>query len=119
MLTKPKRAWKQIISGLGFEFNQEKFQFALKESTFEKMSELEDNDGFNEVGKGEKFFRSGKIGQWKNKLTLDQIYKIEDFNGETMKRLGYILHREDRRNKLMKIKSVATATVRDSNKENK
>ena len=39
---------------------------------------------------GEKFFRRGKAGGWRNKLTLEQCKRIETAHGAVMHRLAYL-----------------------------
>ena len=36
------------------------------------------------------FFRKGKTGEWRTKLTKQQISNIIDKHGEVMKELGYL-----------------------------
>ena len=47
-------------------------------------------EGFLEKGKGEFFFRKGKVGDWKEKLNKDQTQKIEKAFKAEMIELGYL-----------------------------
>lgn len=73
---------------------EEKLQFALSQTTFDALRAKEDRDGFYERGHGEKFFRVGKSGQWKDVLRPGQVEKIERECGKAMKALGYELTTE-------------------------
>ena len=41
---------------------------------------MEKTEGFKEKGKGDLFFRSGKIGTWKDEVPVNIIKKIEKIN---------------------------------------
>ena len=47
-------------------------------------------EGFKEKGKGDLFFRSGKIGTWKDEVPTDIIRKIEKLFHREMVELGYL-----------------------------
>ena len=48
------------------------------------------NEGFSEKGKGELFFRKGKIGEWEKDLSVNLIKKIEKMFSREMIELGYL-----------------------------
>ena len=54
-----------------------KIENIIKSTEFSYMEKLENKIGFNEIV-ARKFFHSGKKGQWKNILSLDQIKIIEN-----------------------------------------
>lgn len=94
LLNAPEKYFKEIVEFLTMPFNPEKFEFALNETTFEKLRADEEKRGFIELSensKSGKFFRAGKAGQWKEVLTEAQIAKIEEDHGEMMKEYGYEL----------------------------
>ncbi len=72
------------------EFNEEKFKKALKQSQFSELQKLEKTEGFSEVGRGGIFFRSGKIGEWRNEVSVDLVKKTEKVFNKEMKELGYL-----------------------------
>ncbi len=94
MILNQHETFKKVIDYLkemnDTEFNEEKFKRALKQSKFSELQKLEKNEGFSEAGKGGIFFRSGKIGAWKNEVSVDIIKKIEDLFSKEMKELSYI-----------------------------
>ena len=51
---------------------------------------MEKKEGFEEKGKGELFFRKGKIGTWKDEVSPNLINKIEKFFKKEMEKLGYL-----------------------------
>ena len=72
------------------KIDHEKIKFSIKQSSFQRLQKLENTFGFEEISSTNKFFNSGKINQWKNQLTKDQIYFIENTFKEEMKELNYI-----------------------------
>ena len=72
------------------EFDEKKFKKALGQSQFSELQKLEKTEGFSEVGSGGIFFRSGKIGAWKNEVSVDLVKKTEKVFNKEMKELGYL-----------------------------
>jgi hypothetical protein len=93
LLEKPEYCFAKILTALGFtKINEERLQFALKNTTFSKLQELEKQEGFEEKLHDETlFFRKGKAGQWESELDLTYVKKIQDEHNEMMKYCGYDL----------------------------
>lgn len=90
MITDTDKTFRVILKGLGISnINEERFSFALKETAFSNLQRIEKKDGFREKANGNKFFRKGKFGQWKTKLTNKQCEVIESNYKETMDRYDY------------------------------
>jgi hypothetical protein len=90
LVANPEEVFIKVVNALGFHaINKDKFNFALKQTTFENLRAMEDEFGFKEKGEGEKFFRVGKAGQWKTVLTEEQIRLIEENHKEVMSQHGY------------------------------
>lgn len=90
MLDNPEYEFERILEAFGFaKINRDKFNFALEVTNFANLREMEDKEGFREKGQGEKFFRVGKSGQWKDVLTSEQVERIEADHGEVMEEYGY------------------------------
>lgn len=99
MLRRPEHEFTRILKALGVEkIDNRRLRFALEQTTFKNLQQLETNNGFRELGKGRKFFRKGKANQWKKILTSEQIETIEQDHGEVMKRYGYRFQREQYEN---------------------
>ncbi|MDC0057425.1 sulfotransferase domain-containing protein [Alphaproteobacteria bacterium] len=75
---------------LNFEINTEQIKFSIKYSSFEKLKKYENTIGFFENETKTNFFRSGKIGNWKNELSISQIKHIETEFKSEMKLHGYL-----------------------------
>ena len=72
------------------EIEKDKIKETIKICSFENLSLLEDQKGFEAKVKEKKFFREGRIDEWKNKLNKDLIKKIENNFYEEMKELKYL-----------------------------
>lgn len=92
LLTQPEPAFNAILDHLQIKTDdhEARFKFAMEQTTFENLQKNEDKNGFIEKVKGDKFFRVGKSGQWKDILTKYQVKMITDYNGEIMERYGYV-----------------------------
>ena len=72
------------------KFDSNKLTKALKQTQFKELQKLEKAEGFEEKGKGELFFRKGKIGTWKDDVSTNIINKIEKLFKSEMQELGYL-----------------------------
>lgn len=64
---------------------------AIELSSFDRLKAQEQTDGYREKPKQAKeFFREGRTGQWRNRLTPDQVASIIDANRVQMDRFGYV-----------------------------
>jgi hypothetical protein len=65
---------------------------ACEASTFAELSAAEREHPFRETSEmADRFFREGKAGGWKERLTNDQSRRIVDVHWEQMRRVGYTL----------------------------
>mgnify|MGYP001195072836 CR=1 FL=1 len=94
LINNPFDTFLRIVTYLNkirnFEIDINKVKSSIEEVKFENLQNMEKNEGFAEKGKGKKFFRSGKVGGWKNELKADLIKKIEGKFSKEMKELGYL-----------------------------
>lgn len=89
LLNDPKCHFKRMLEFLEWEFDKEKFNKALRETTFQKLRSQEKDNGFDEKKNGEYFFRKGKKGNWKD-IPSDLIHELESKQHDTMKTFDYI-----------------------------
>ena len=94
MILSEVETFKKIINYLdsidGIKYDEEKFNKALNQSKFEELQKLEEKEGFAEKGKGDRFFRKGKVGSWKDGVPGSIISKVENIFSKEMKELGYL-----------------------------
>ncbi len=86
--------FKKVINYLreidDIEFDNDKFTKALKQTKFKELQKLEKTEGFSEKGKGELFFRKGKVSTWQDEVPTKIINNIEKLFKNEMKELGYL-----------------------------
>jgi len=65
---------------------------AIRHADFSELQRQESEKGFAErMSRTAPFFRSGRLGDWREMLTPEQIARIEEAHGPMMHRLGYVL----------------------------
>ncbi len=72
------------------EIDENKLNRSIEMCNFENLSNLEEKEGFEEKNINSKFFREGKIDEWKKVLPKDLIKEVEKNFYEEMKVLGYL-----------------------------
>ncbi len=91
MLTKPVKTFGEVAKFLGLKPPKKRLLKAIKFSSFKELKKQESEMGFREKSdKGERFFREGKSGQFKNILSQEQIDRVIAAHSEQMKQLGYL-----------------------------
>ncbi len=91
LLADPSREFRTIAKKLGITRDKARIRRAVTRASFKKLQASERDQGFAERSMySEKFFRSGKAGAWKDKLTPAQAKRIERDHGEQMARFGYL-----------------------------
>ena len=94
MLATPVATFSTVVEALGLQdiIDDGAFQFALEQTEFSNLKQLEQQDGFRERGINQgTFFNRGVSGGWRDVLTTDQARRIEDDHGEMMEVLDYEL----------------------------
>ena len=83
--------FEKIIHFIELSVNKSALQYAVKNSKFDKMRKIEDNEGFREKPLySARFFRKGEMDDWKNYLSGYQVKTIQDCSAEMMEKYGYI-----------------------------
>lgn len=87
---RPKEVFANILDRMELEINNDHLNQAIELTDFDKLKDQEKKSGFQEAPKGRKFFKTGKVGYWKEVLSSTQEQRIIDQHGKTMERLGYV-----------------------------
>jgi len=91
MLAAPHQTFAALARHLLFDCNSDQIGQAVDNSSFDKLRTQEEQEGFVEKPEvADRFFREGRSGQWKERLTGDQINRIVRDHGEQMQRFGYL-----------------------------
>lgn len=86
----PVTVFRRALEFLGVAATPEAIMKAVGHADFSEMQRQEREKGFKEKMSPEaSFFRRGAVGEWRDRLTADQIFTIESANNATMRRLGY------------------------------
>lgn len=91
MLEDPLVAFTRAARFLKLPHDPARVEKAVRFSDFKVLSRQEEEKGFRErPPKTERFFRQGKSGDWRDKLTPEQVARIVAGHGEIMRRFGYL-----------------------------
>lgn len=92
LIDDPEKWFQTTLNFLEITFDRSKFNDALKLTEFKALQKVEAAKGFEACSnKQERFFRQGTAGNWRDSLTPEQIYKIEQDHGKQMQVCGYEL----------------------------
>jgi hypothetical protein len=91
MLSDPQSVFGKLARHLLLNPTDSELALAIERSSFEKLRDQEELEGFREKpDHTEKFFREGRAGQWKEILTPEQVERVVKYHGAQMKRFGYL-----------------------------
>jgi hypothetical protein len=91
MLDNPVPVFGNVARFLGLNPPKERLMRAIEFSSFKELRKQEETEGFKERSvNAEKFFRSGRKEQWREKLTDAQVRRIVDRHREQMSRFNYV-----------------------------
>lgn len=92
LLDNPEAAFLKVTRHLQIKPTRAQLRRAIELSRFDRLRGLEDRDGFAERPQrsNEAFFREGRAGQWRERLSEAQVARIVARHGPLMKRFGYL-----------------------------
>ena len=91
LLADPLDQFGRVARHFGISSDAARIRKAVEFSSFKQLQKMEAEQGFVERSiHSEKFFRAGRSGGWQDKLTPDQVKRIESDHAEQMKRFGYL-----------------------------
>jgi len=91
MLADPVNVFGDLATHLLLRPRADQLGLAIERSSFETLKKQEEESGFKEKpDKAERFFRSGKSGEWQDRLTRRQVREIVRVHHEQMARFGYL-----------------------------
>jgi hypothetical protein len=89
MVEQPLATFTSVAQFLELTTDQRSIKQALEHCSIKKLQEQEQNQGFKEkTALSNNFFRKGKIGDWQDTLTEQQIQRIVADHTPVMKRFG-------------------------------
>ncbi|MBM3518546.1 MAG: sulfotransferase domain-containing protein [Alphaproteobacteria bacterium] len=91
MVADPAVAFRRVAAFLRLNPPRERLQKAIRFSSFRVLKEQEQRFGFRERSpKAERFFRSGRAGEWRAALSAEQIAAVVTAHRDQMARFDYL-----------------------------
>lgn len=93
MLLAPIQTFGAALRALGLAEDPGHLERAIAFSSFDELRRQEDAapDGFCEAPPNvEHFFREGRAGAWRDRLSPDQVRRVVDAHARVMRRFGYV-----------------------------
>lgn len=91
LLADDMEVFTNLFSWLLEEVDDAALEQAIKDCRFDRLQELETEQGFPEKSdEADRFFRKGQAGGWKDELSTDVARDLEEEFGETMEALEYL-----------------------------
>ena len=91
MVEKPIKTFGALARFLGLDPPRGRLKKAIRFSSFNVLRKQEEAQGFGERSPfSERFFAVGKTGQWRKRLSPEQIGAVVDANREQMEQFGYL-----------------------------
>lgn len=79
-----------VFAAVGLEASEAELQRAVRQTTFDRLAELEAERGFRETSRRTRtFFRQGRTGGWQDELSADLVAAIEADHAPMMTRFAY------------------------------
>jgi hypothetical protein len=89
--TQPLATFGGIARHLVLKGSEQQIRGAIEKASFDNLQKTEIEKGFKEKpNTAERFFRSGKVGEWREVLSAEQVEKIVADHGEQMGRFRYL-----------------------------
>lgn len=91
LLEKPAKSFAKVARLVGLGQDRARIERAVRHAGFQSLSSMEKKDGFIEAsGEGTRFFRKGRVNEWREALSREQIQRVVGVHREQMKRFGYV-----------------------------
>ncbi len=87
----PEAAFARALTHIGVPVDDQRLARAIRFSSFDEMRRQEEKDPFVErSNKTERFFHTGKSGQWREVMPEALVEKIHRDHGAVMREFGYL-----------------------------
>ena len=91
LLEKPAKQFAKVAKLVGLGQDRARIERAIRHAGFQSLSSMEKKHGFVEAsGQGTRFFRKGRVNEWREALSREQILRVVGAHREQMKRFGYV-----------------------------
>ena len=87
----PAQQFTNVVRFVGAPYDPVRLRRAIAFSSFSELRRQEDEQGFRErTAPNLRFFRKGKVGNWRESLTSEQAAQIIHDHRDMMQRFGYL-----------------------------
>jgi hypothetical protein len=91
MASRPGRTFGEVVRFLGLKPPRARLERSIRHSSFKVLRGQEERHGFRERSENaERFFRSGRTGEWHEVLSATQAERLYRDHGTQMARFGYL-----------------------------
>jgi hypothetical protein len=91
LLEKPAKHFARIGKLVGLGQDRARIERAIRHAGFQSLSGMEKKTGFVEASdKGVRFFRKGRVNEWREALSREQVQRVIGAHREQMQRFGYV-----------------------------
>jgi hypothetical protein len=91
LLEKPAKHFAKAAKLIGLGQDKARIERAVKHTSFQTLSSLEQKHGFVEaVDEKTRFFFKGRANQWRETLSGEQVQRVVDAHREQMQRFKYV-----------------------------
>ncbi len=91
LLQNPGKHFAKVARFVGLGNDRARIDRAVRHSAFKNLSSMEKKDGFKEVSdKSQRFFRNGRMSEWRDVLSREQIGQLVAQHREQMARFKYL-----------------------------
>ncbi|MCB9958730.1 MAG: sulfotransferase domain-containing protein [Rhodospirillaceae bacterium] len=91
LMRRSEETFSKVVRALKMPLDKARLRQAIKHTSFKTLRAMEDKSGFIEASKkAERFFRKGKVGDWRGELTPPQVALVIENHGAMMRRFGYL-----------------------------
>lgn len=91
MKQKPVETFMEAVNFLELPYDAERLKKAINFASFEKLQKQEQETTFREKpSQCASFFRKGKVGSWREALSVDEVNYLISYNRDFMQRFGYL-----------------------------
>lgn len=91
MIDKPVKAFARVARLVGIAQDRARIERAMRHAGFQTLAAMERKDGFIEASdKGARFFRKGRVNEWREVLSRAQVQRVIGAHREQMQRFKYV-----------------------------
>jgi hypothetical protein len=91
LIGKPAKLFVKVAKLVGLGQDRARIERAIRHAGFQSLASMEKKHGFIEASdKGARFFRKGRINEWREALSREQVQRVVAAHREQMQRFGYV-----------------------------